>query len=492
MSPTQCLYLITSGSDHQDTASHNWAVEFKRYLELLLTRLSGGTVKIHRVDCDELDVSSIYTPFTILLPIVTDHLLNSSTFNDEIKHFHEKAINSASNSIPWNTRVFKVFRQPKQGHYLLDYLSDSINYDFFHYESGSNDLVIYDDFDGPLSEKTFWMKLYDLANDIFQTIDRIKDVATEIAHIAGDLNQISVYLAEVGTDLVAERDSVRRELQRCGFRVLPEKNMPKDLDSIMKQVNSNLLQCNLSVHLVGSDEGIIQGSNSSIVDLQNRKATEHFGETDKIEARANMKFGRVIWISPNMNNIGVKQRLFIENLKKDSESMEDADLLESTIEELKSFLISKLEDCKLNHQRLYGRGAQTKKLIYFIRQKEDTSKCKIITKFLEKNGFDVISSDFGSDLQDSRISHSESLQRCDAALIYYGHENEGWIKSKQQDLLKARAFGREKPISPRAILIENEAQLKKSLSIDQMSIILHNQDKFSPKVMEPFLAKLKE
>jgi hypothetical protein len=111
---------------------------------------------------------------------------------------------------------------------------------------------------------------------------------------------------------------------------------------------------------------------------------------------------------------------------------------------------------------------------------------------LEKNGYQVITSNFEGNPDDIRTKHNDNLKRCDATLIYYGNENEGWIKSKQKELLKSLGLGREKPISPQAILIENESQLKDSLGIDEKAIILQGQNQFSPKIMEPFLAKLKD
>jgi hypothetical protein len=53
-------------------------------------------------------------------------------------------------------------------------------------------------------------------------------------------------------------------------------------------------------------------------------------------------------------------------------------------------------------------------------------------------------------------------------------------------------LGREKPISPQAVLIENEAQLDESMKLDNKSIILQNSKRFSAKVMEPFLAQLEK
>ena len=135
---------------------------------------------------------------------------------------------------------------------------------------------------------------------------------------------------------------LKRELMRNGYRVLPEKNMPKDLESIMKLVRRDLKASDMSIHLVGSDYGKIQGSNASVIDLQNRMASEHFNDLEKFDAESELNFGRVIWVAPDLNNLSVKQRLFIENLKKDSDSMNMADLLETTIEELKAFVINKI------------------------------------------------------------------------------------------------------------------------------------------------------
>ena len=492
MSFGQYIYLIKSEIDGRDQIAKDWTASFRRFLELLLTRLSGEQIKINEVTTEELNTEAIYSPFTLLIPVVSADLLNSSNFKDELKQFHEKAINKGSNNITWNSRIFKVLREPPNGHFLLDYLSNSISYDFFHHDSSTDELVIYDDFTGPASEKTFWMRLYDLAYDIFKVMDSLRNAQSELASISKDLNKITIFVSESGADLISQRDSIKRELQRNGFRVLPEKNMPKDLDAIMKQVKKDLASSNMSLHLVGSDNGKIQGTNSSIVDMQNRMAIEHFNELEKMDAHTSMNFGRVIWISPELKNLSVKQRLFIENLKKDSESMSKADLLETSIEELKAFMINKIEDGIAQHEKEYGNENLDKKVIYLIHERADAEKCKIIEEYLKKKGYQVILSNFDGNPDDIRIKHNDNLKQCDAALIYYGNENEGWIKSKQKELLKSLGLGRKKPISPQAILIENESQLKDSLSINEKAMILQNQEGFSPKVMEPFLSRLKD
>jgi len=491
MSFGQHIYLIKSNEDEQDQVAKDWISSFHSFLELLLSRLSGEQIKINVINYRDLDVETMYSPLTMLIPVVSKDLLNAPTFKEELKIFHEKAINKSKNNISWNSRIFKIVREPQQGHFLLDYLSDSVSYDFFHFDSSTDELVIYDDFTGPTSEKTFWMRLYDLAYDIFKVMDGLKSVEDEIASISNQLNTITVYLAEVGADLIPQRDAIKRELMRNGYKVLPEKNMPKDLESIMKLVKKDLAASNLSVHLVGSDYGKIQSSNVSVIDLQNRMASEHFNELERLNSGSDLNFGRVIWVAPHLKSISVKQRLFIENLKKDSESMNRADLLETTIEELKAFVINKISDEIDQHERLTG-SKKEGKIIYLIHDQSEAKKIKKIENFLLTNGYEVIATDFTGNPDEIRTRHNDNLRRCDATLIYYGKENEEWIRSKQKDLLKSLGLGRDKPISPQAILIENESQLDESLGLDENALILQSSKKFTPKIMEPFLAQLED
>ncbi|MCK5701731.1 MAG: hypothetical protein KAI29_11280, partial [Cyclobacteriaceae bacterium] len=181
------------------------------------------------------------------------------------------------------------------------------------------------------------------------------------------------------------------------------------------------------------------------------------------------------------------------NLKKDSDSMSMADLLETSIEELKAFVINKIQDSIGHHEGIYGGKKPEKgKIIYLINDKNEARKCKKIENFLEKNGYEVITSNYKGNPDEIRNRHNDNLRNCDATLIYYGKESEEWIKSKQKDLLKSLGLGRDKPINPQAIIIENESQLDDILGLDKSAIILQAHKRFTPKDMEPFLAKLEE
>lgn len=491
MSFGQYIYLVKSDADGDSQIAKDWTTSFRTFLELLLSKLSGEKILVNEVNCDEWDAEKMYSPLSLLIPVVSPELLNSTNFKDELKIFHEKAINKGVNNISWNSRVFKVMKEPMQGHFLLDYLSDSVNYEFYHRDGNTDELVYYDDFTGPTSEKTFWMRLYDLAYDIFQVMGNLKSQETEIAEITKDINAVTIFLSEVGADLFAERDAVKRELQRNGFKVLPEKNMPSEYESIVKLVKKDLKSSNLSIHLVGSDYGTINTTSRSIIELQNQLALDHFNELEQMNDESMLNMGRVVWIAPELKNLSVKQRVFIDNLKKDSFSTSRADLLQSSIEELKAFVISKVDYELSQHQKVFGEIRDKKKIIYLIHERSDLHACKKIESTLLKDGFEVISSKFSGDPDKIRFQHNENLKKCDATLIYYGSDNIGWIKSKQNELLKSLGMGRDKPIGPQAILIENELQLDESVGLDKDAIIIQNQKRFSKKVIDPFLEKLK-
>ncbi len=484
------IYIVYCRKDDDPGDVKSWAFNFKRFLELLLSRLAGQKITVNMIEDQQLDIDAIYSTTTLLIPLVTPGLLRSTNFNEEIKKFHENAINKEHNNISWNSRIFKVLKHPQKEHYLLDYLNNSVNYNFYHIDATYDQVVVYDDFTGPQSEKTFWMRLYDLAYDVFKIAEKIDESLDEIASINQEINSITVYLATVGQDLISKRDTLKRELLRNGYKVLPESNYPDDLETCVKMIKRDLAKCKMSVHLIGADYGKIKDSNVSSIDLQNRMANEHFRDMDKMERHESLNFGRIIWISSELSNISVKQRLFIENIRKDPESLRNTDLLETTIEELKAFTINKLEKGKetLGLTPTHPKG----KIIYLIYDKTENKKCKKIVSYLEKHGYEVLTSIFEGDPDSIRNVHNDYLKRCDATLIYYGKTNEDWMKSKLKDLLKVLGMGRDKPISPQAILIEDERQLDESLGIDKEALILKNTGDFSPKIIEPFLSKLDE
>ena len=86
----------------------------------------------------------------------------------------------------------------------------------------------------------------------------------------------TVYLASTGVDILIQRDIIKRELLRHGYRVLPEQSLPKEAKLLEAMVKSDLEKCRLSIHLIGEDYGYKpKGADLSIVDIQNKIASEY-------------------------------------------------------------------------------------------------------------------------------------------------------------------------------------------------------------------------
>lgn len=64
------------------------------------------------------------------------------------------------------------------------------------------------------------------------------------------------------------------------------------------------------------------------------------------------------------------------------------------------------------------------------------------------------------------------------------------MKSKFKDMLKSLGLGREKPISPQAILVEDEYQLDELIGMSKEALVIQKSGRITQKDIEPFLSKL--
>ncbi len=484
------LIIIYSSKDEDASLKTSWVNNFHRFLELLLGRLLRDQVKINLTEIQELDLDKIYSTSTILIPIATEHLLLNSIFKEEIKKFHEKGINKGQNSISWSSRIFKVFREPTKGHFLLDFLSNSLGYNFYHRDPLTNEVVQYNDFTSPESQKTFWMRLYDLAYDISKIQQDINSGERELQTITQQINKESIYLSAVGSDLENDRSIIKRELQRSGFQVLPDNNIPDDLDAALRMIRNDIARCKMAIHLVGADPGKIKGTNSSLIELQLRIASELLKDDEKMGSdKGPLPLGRIIWITPHLDKVSVKQKIFIENLKKDSDAIKKADVLESNVEELKGFISNKISQYRSTATEKIQKKKDAK-VIYLICNNTEAEKCKPIKDYLNSFGYQVITSTFEGSPNEVRTEHFNNLKKCDATLVYYGGSNDNWMKTKLQDLSKSLGFEREKPLGLQAVIIDSEEKFDDLFKARKNTMVLYSKGSSTEKSLEPFLAQL--
>jgi len=502
MSSNRTIALIYSSKDDQpiEGGLKGWVTNFNKFLSTLMyqiTRENPEMVLINENDFDPYQLKD----YNVIITVVTNSFVQEESIVEALNE-HGKKLKAddklVADGIP---RFFKVLKRPFDPDEYLDELEDLLTYDFYLVDPLTGDPQEFTRFFGSDAERSYWMKLVDMAYDINHVLH-----AKEKSESEGTYDNIprekTVYLASTGVDMVIQRDIVKRELIRHGYKVLPNHSLPKEAKSLDRMIREDLDRCRLSIHMVGEDYGYKpRGSELSVVDIQNRVASDHtyqMVEKNK-EAKEGEKepFSRLIWVSPDLKNVTERQKIFIEDLKSDAAALEEAEVLQIPLQELKTIIREELvTGGRFTNKReikgLEDQGQTEKtKMIYLIADKRDVKEIDQLQDYLKNQGFNVVSPSYEGDLVDLRYIHQENLRRCDASIIYFGDATEDWIKTKLQDLLKAPGFGREKPLEAKAVYFNGKKDVDLEHYKKNNAMVLgNNGGTFTPDHLKPFLTKI--
>ncbi len=442
------ILIVYSSKDDEALAEgeKGWVANFQKFLDLMLFQVLGEKPNVEvRSEKDDLTEKELGT-FEIMIPTLSPNFNATGKCLDAVETYF-KLIEKEKSSI---ARIFKVMMSdvPKEDHPAK--LKDFLAYELFHtdIESGSTSEIR--DFFGPEAERDYWMKLVDLAYDIHESVIQLKDWSGKEG-VKPMFSRKSIFLAETSHDLSIQRNIIRRELQRHGYKVLPNHTLPTNADELEKIITEELAECSMSIHLIGNSYGEIpKGSDRSVVDIQNKIASEAGAKSE-----AGKLFSRLIWISPNIKQTSEKQKTFIENLKRDISSMEGAEILQTPLEDFKNIVREELIEVSAEQKfKISPEGSDNgrEKKVYMLYDPIDQTEVNPIIKFVESSGYKVIHPEFKGELLDLRQHHIENLVNFDLGIIYYGKVNLQWVRMKLLDLLKAPGFGRNKPVLGRAII----------------------------------------
>lgn len=440
--------LITFAEKDNEVAQKNqqgWVTQFKKFLELMLLQVLGSKPNIMLKSEFDMATAPAMDNAAIVVAVLTKEFIQSGRCLDNLETFYKASANSKIN------RVFKVIKSPLTIQEQPPRLRDLIGYEMYQLDTETGIMKEYLDFFSQEAEKQYWMKMVDLAYDIHEALLILKegDLKSEIKNI---YKRKTIYLAETGHDISVQRNIIKRELQRHGYIVLPKNTLPTTIDEVERVIRKDLDECSLSIHLVGSAYGEIpEGSDRSIVDIQNRLAAE----VSVTKKQNKQEFARLIWIAQNLKNASDKQKAFIETLKRDTEAQEGAEILQNPLEDFKNIVREEL----LEAQERRGVDESGGKSIYLVHDKVDDHEVKPYKEILEKAGFKVLMPAFEGELLEVRKQHIDNLRNFDGAIIFKGKVNDQWVRMKVLDLLKAPGFGRKKPIKAKALLASGNPNL---------------------------------
>jgi hypothetical protein len=423
----------------------------------------------------------------ILVSVLSPSYINSEWCRREMELFCRIASDTGGVRLGSRARIFKVEKVNVPLGKLPPELQGMTGYAFYYMDEKANRPRELSPESGPHAIE-YWQKIDDVAQDITSLLEEMKNrlsgsvpsTASQQA-VVPDSDQPVIYLAETSFDLAPQYDRIKRELQERGHVVLPNRPLPLNGPALQQAVREYLRAAKLSIHLIGENYGVIpEAADRSVVCLQNELAAERSLDNS---------FSRLIWMPEGLEAKEERQQNFIKYLKYDQSAQHGADLLETSIEELKTYIQDKLRPAlKPQPEKLNGDEGPMR--IYLICDTQDYDNIAALEDYFYNQGFEVILPLREGDEAEVREDHKESLLICDAVVIYYGNASEGWLRTKLRDLQKIAGYGRTKPMLAKGIYVGGPETSSKLRYRTHEALVMRNFTEFSSDTLQPFIDQL--
>jgi len=472
------IYISYAHLDNQplfDT-DEGWVDLLHKRLEIRLAQLLGEMPKIWRYpklkDDDSvghLPLGKIHTT-ALMISVLSPQYLRSDGCLKELSEFYEHAQKSGSQTFDGWLRILKIIKTPVSWHDHPIELRDVLGYEFYELDAVTGRYREFSPDLGGDHNLRYWEKLEDLAWAVKKLLEKIKLRAGTQPATTQPLGK-TIYLAETTSDLIDQRERIRRELIHNGHRVLPDRPLPLG-QNLREAVNNHLAESHISIHLIGTHYGFIPESESdSLTAIQFELATDY--------SRSNAEFSEIVWIPVDFATAGERQQMFIHKILNNSSS----EVFRGKLEDLKTLIHKKLS--RITTAQLPP--VPSPSLIYLICDKHDYEAIMPIEIYLLQQGFEVrlLPPDAAPQM------HRDNLLICDAVLVYCGQTTDAWLQKKSSDLIKHVGYGRTKPMLAKGFYIGAPQTSVKDRFRTQDGVVIRNYGDFTPDSLSPFTEQIK-
>jgi len=451
------------------TEKDGWVTLFHEALQQLLAGRLGGNADIwrdHKLQGNDVFSNEILEQLAktaVFISVLTPRYLNSEWCAKEVGHFCTAAQETGGVVLDDNkSRVFKILKLPiDRQDALPSVLSQMLGYEFYELDSDRTPREL-DPAYGEKSKQEFLRKVAKLAWDMKLLLDRLtaQDAAAHSQPRNDTPWKPTVYLAECSSDRRQPREIIEGELKRLGYRVLPDKPLPRDESEYIAAVETVLGQCQFSIHMIGSNYGLVPDgpSQKSIVVLQNEIA---------VARSRGAGLQRVIWLREGTVSDHPAQKAFIDVLHHNADAQFGADLLTGDLETLRGAIhaaLTKLERAAATQPDQPGSGEANRKRIHVLCEARDRKETLALLKIL-KGSADITLPVFAGDAAQVREANQALLLECDAVLLYYGAGDEAWKFHQQNELKRIRALRADRPLPMETLYLAGPSTDDKELLV---------------------------
>lgn len=303
------------------------------------------------------------------------------------------------------------------------------------------------------NSREFWDKVLNLLDIISRRVD-VSTVKRE-----GGSQPTIVFLGRTTPDMENQRQLLYNELTKLGIEVLPE---PK-FDNVNYPDHDNLVDVleysDLIIQLIGGTSGPVSGnSKKSDLELEYDIITSFMAGEVRRRIGVEKSTSRVIWLPETMDIKDNTQEEFILRINKQiSYSGWDTELITGSFEQLKAYITKSLKTRVTHKSDPIQKNFRNH--LYLIHEHSTYQKALDLAFQLRTHPIHIVlTHDLYLEKNFVR-SHLETLQTCDAVLIYYGLNNINWYESMVKDIMKANWSMRKSSFSFKGMIFEDDAPL---------------------------------
>ncbi len=305
-------------------------------------------------------------------------------------------------------------------------------------------------------------------------------------------SEMTVFLAETSHELRELREHIKGRLLAQGCKVLPVHTLPLLYPELVDRLDDLLAQCDISIHLLGTDYGIVPDqSEKSTVFIQAQQAAK------KSRQGQIMRLVCMPW-NVDSGHIDERQQLLIKSLKEERGLYPHDDIFEMPFNQTAPVILEKIKIIEENRNKKKEEETtqavqqhRNPKQIYLICDRNDREHVTQLGDFLFNEGYDVAIQAFDGDEKELEEDHRENLIICDAAIIYYGAGNKFWMRSISRSFKKIPGYGRDGPLALKAVFLAPPVTpAKQEPLLSHGFLTINGMEGFSPPLMKPFLEEL--
>ncbi len=473
--------LISYASLDNEPLAHGergWVTRLHQALQIRLGQLLGRQASVWRdpkvTRCDEWNdqLGQSLTNVRAMVPVVSPPYLQAESCSREMQAFID-----ADGGV--SKIIVQAIKTPVEAEQLPPRVAEPLQETsriHFYEEDANGRLTEFDDSLGEESRSRFLHSVYDLAYEISRNVKGDRQAAAR----KGD--EKTIYLAEATREIRSHRDQIRRELLERGYRVLPEKPLPLFADDLRRRTREEMEEAHAIVHLIGSRYGIIpEDSERSLAEMQCLISSD---------VAAERQTPRFVWAPQDLEFQDRRQEGFFQALEKGDFGMEQTEFVRGSVEELKRLTLIALTKEPEPVSASESAGSHVK-MVYVIADPNDEASVEPLEDHLYQLGYEVkVLSDEGDPRLTAEV-HRQILTVCDGVLIYFGEGSSQWVEMNLMDIMKAPAFGRNRPLDAQAVYLAPPFNRRKERFRSRSALVMRNGGAgFSPDALSPFLDQL--